>query len=78
MFDLTELAPEPAPGEEFSPPFQMALFDRRVRMPLEWLAKSVSTEIGVQVSIEDLGRFAADGWFPLTNGVKGVAEKPGV
>ncbi len=28
MFDLSELTTEPAPGEEFSPPFKMALFDR--------------------------------------------------
>jgi hypothetical protein len=77
MFDLNELTAEPAPGEEFSPPFQMALFDRRVRMPLEWLVESIRAESGEDVSVEDLRRFAADGWFPLADAVGGNRE-PGV
>jgi hypothetical protein len=77
MFDLNELTTEPSPGEEFSPPFQMALFDRRVRMPLEWLVDSVKTETGRHITIDDLRRFAADGWFPLVKVVDGSGE-PGV
>lgn len=77
MFDLSELTTEPAPGEEFSPPFKMALFDRRVRMPLEWWVESVRTEAGECVSVDDLRRFAADGWFPLAAIADGNTE-PGV
>lgn len=77
MIDLSGLTTELAPGEEFLPPFQMALFDRRVRMPLEWLVESVRTESGQHVTIDDLRRFAADGWFPLVNATDG-SEEPGV
>lgn len=67
MFDMSGLTTEPAPGEEFSPPFKMALFDRRVRMPLEWLVESVRTETGERVSVGSStirrGRMvSADGW----------------
>jgi hypothetical protein len=78
MFDLSGLTTERAPGDEFSLPFKMALLDRRVRMPLEWLAESVRTETGERVSVEDLQRFAAYGWFPLTAGVERDAAGPGV
>ena len=64
MFDLSGLTTEPAPSEEFSPSFKTALFDRRVHMPLDCLVESVRTETGERVSVEDLQRFAADGWFP--------------
>ena len=55
MFDLSKLTTEPAPGEEFSSPFKMALFDRRVRMPLEWLAESVATEAREPVRTDPSG-----------------------
>lgn len=77
MIDLNGLTAEPAPGEEYSPPFKMALFDKRVRMPLEWLVESVRTEAHEDLSVQDLRNFAADGWFPLADAVDGGGE-PGV
>jgi hypothetical protein len=78
MFDPSGLTPNPARGQESSLPFKMALCDRRVRMPLEWLADGVATETGEHVSVQGLRRFAADGWFPLTVGADGDAAEPGV
>jgi hypothetical protein len=74
MIDLSGLTAEPAPGEEFTPPFTMALFDRRVRMPLEWLVEAVRTESGQVVTTEDLKRFAVDGWFPVVPIADGSRE----